>query len=111
VQRSFLKQHPSANLQVYAAWLPMLYGDKRSAWDAAILPDARVRHYWDEERIVGQWFARQVDGYEGTSWDIYYLYGPDATWDTVPGPLIGSGATIIGERQTLEAQIVPLLQN
>ena len=26
-------------------------------WPAAALPDRRVRHYWDEEREVGEWYA------------------------------------------------------
>jgi len=43
------------------------------------------------------------------AWDVYYLYDPDATWETVPGPLISSGGTIYRERQTLKMKISTLL--
>jgi len=69
-----------------------------------------VTHFWDGDRLVGQWFAKQVDDYEGFAWDVYYLYGPEATWETVPSPLAGSGRTIIGERDTLQAQLSTVLE-
>jgi hypothetical protein len=50
-----------------------------------------------------------VDGYEGIAWDIYYLYGPDATWESVPSPLVGEGGTIYGERVTLKMKLSTLL--
>jgi hypothetical protein len=73
------------------------------------MPDRRVIHFWDGELQVGQWFAKQVDGYDGTSWDIYYLYGPDALWETVPAPLVASGSTIYRERQALMMQVSTVL--
>lgn len=79
-------------------------------WNGNSMSDPRVMHFWDGEHIIGQWFAKQVDGYEGISWDAYYLYGPDATWETVPLPLIGSGGTIYGERQILKMQMIKLLE-
>lgn len=74
------------------------------------MPDGRVTHYWDGERKVGQWFAGQVDGYDGVAWDIYYLYGPAAVWETVPSPLVGSGGTIYAERNVLEGEVRSLLE-
>ena len=73
------------------------------------MPDPRVVHFWDDAAEIGQWFAREVDGYEGIAWDIYYLYGPDATWESFPSPLLGSGRTIYGERETLKNQVSALL--
>jgi hypothetical protein len=60
--------------------LPVLGGDRRSAGDAQIMPDARVRHFWDERRVVGAWFARQTayENNNGFVWDTYFLYGPEA---------------------------------
>jgi hypothetical protein len=78
VQNQLLTQYPSASLSVYAVWLPMLWGDAREEWNGTTTPDPRVMHFWDGELQVGKWFARQVDGYDGTSWDTYYLYGPGA---------------------------------
>lgn len=87
----------------------MLGGDARDKWNGNTMPDTRVSHYWDGNLQVGQWFAKNVDGYDGVAWDIYYLYGPDATWETVPTPLVGSGVTIYGERETLQMQTMTLL--
>ena len=87
----------------------MLGGDSRDDWDGRTLPDPRVVHFWDGEHVVGKWFAREVDGYQGIAWDVYYLYGPDATWETVPSALSGSGGTIYRERETLKSQLLMLL--
>jgi len=73
------------------------------------MSDARVTHFWDGERQIGEWFAKQVDGYDGVAWDIYYLYGPDAVWENVPLPLLGSGQTIYAEREKLKTEIKTLL--
>jgi len=78
----------------------MLWSDSREMWKGTTMPDARVLHFWDGE---------QIDGYEGVAWDTYYLFGPEATWETVPSSLVSSGGTIYGERQALEMQMHTLL--
>ncbi len=88
----------------------MLWNDSREKWNGANMPDARVLHFWDGELIAGRWFAGQVDGSEGTAWDTYYLYGPDAVWETIPAPLAGSGRTIYAQRQTLKMQTRSILE-
>ncbi len=90
----------------------MLVGDNRKAWDPKMMPDERVTHYWDEGRKAGCWYAERerLRGVFGAVvWDTYYLYGPDASWDEVPQPLIGSGYPIFGKRRSLAGQIAPLL--
>jgi hypothetical protein len=109
VQSQLLAQYPSAKIRVYAVWLAMLGGDAREKWNGNAMPDPRVTHFWDGEYVIGQWFAKQVEGYRGIAWDVYFLYGPDATWESIPSPLIGSGGTIYGERETLKMQISTLL--
>jgi hypothetical protein len=109
VQSQLLAQTPSDQLRVYAVWVPMLWGDARAAWDETTLPDPRVTHFWDGERVIGQWFAKQVDGYDGIAWDVYYLYGPDAKWETMPSSLIASGGDIYSERQALMKNMSTLL--
>ena len=104
-----MAQYPSAQLRVYAVWLPMLGGDRREAWNGTNMPDPRVVHFWDGDLELGQWFAREVDGHDGVAWDVYYLYGPKAVWETIPEPLLGSGRTIYAERQTLKMQVSKLL--
>ncbi len=85
----------------------------RNAWNAANLPDMRVTHFWDGEQVTDEWFAKVVDNYMygEVSWDMYYLYGPQAVWETVPAPLVDSGGTIYRKRDQLEKQIDILLNN
>jgi hypothetical protein len=109
-QTQLLKEYPSEQLSVYAVWLQMLPSISSEKWDPTIMPDARVKHFWDGDLEVARWFAKQVDGYEGVSWDIYYLYGPDAVWKTVPAPLMSSGGTIYRERETLMTEVSALLE-
>ncbi len=97
-------------MRVYAVWLPMLSSDSRGMWDGNNMPDARVTHFWDGGRAIGQWFARNIDGYEGIAWDAYYLYGPDAKWEAIPSPLMGSGSTIYSQRAALKMQVSDLLR-
>jgi hypothetical protein len=109
VQTQLLAKLPSDQFRVYAVWLPMLAGDAREAWSGNTIPDPRVTHFWDGEKQAGQWFAEEVEGYRGVSWDTYYLYGPDAKWETIPSPLVASGGTIYGEREALKMQLSSLL--
>lgn len=111
MQTQVLAKLSSDKLRVYAVWLPMLWGDAREQWNGNTMPDPRVIHFWDGDTQIGQWFAKQVDGYEGVAWDAYYLYGPNATWNTIPSPLIGEGGTIYSERKQLETQLQTLMEN
>lgn len=88
----------------------MLWGDTREMWNGSTMPDSRVTHFWDGDRRAGQWFDKQVDGYDGIAWDVYYLYGPEAIWKTVPSPLAGSGGTIFYKQAALKEQVNTLLE-
>ena len=88
----------------------MLWSDSRVMWNGNSMPDNRVTHFWDGEHVMGQWFAKQVDGYDGISWDSYYLYGPEAIWESIPAPLISSGGTIYSEREVLNMQVNTLME-
>ena len=50
--------------------------------------------------ITGTYFA-QTDlgglGYSGFVYDVYYVFGPDATWNPEPAPLAGAGAPVLYE--------------
>ncbi len=54
------------------------------------MPDPRVTHLWDEQRLSGRWFAQHLHNAQDIIWDGYLLYGPDAKWEALPEPLIGS---------------------
>jgi hypothetical protein len=109
VQSEILSAHPNAKLKVYAIWANKLFGDARNRWDAAGLTDRRVTHLWDGPDTSGGWLAGNVDGYDGSDWDIYLLFGPDATWQAQPEPLLSGGGPVDTEIETLKQAIAPLL--
>ena len=88
----------------------MMGGDAREEWDGSTMPDSRVNHFWDGKLYAGRWLAKNVNGYEGIAWDIYYLFGPDAVWENIRSAFVGSGQTIYGEREQLRSQITPLME-
>lgn len=51
-----------------------------------LIPDARVRHYWDPERVVGEAYREEL-GLSEPAWDVWLLFGRDATWrEARPSP-------------------------
>ena len=109
VQTQIVDKYPAASLRVYAVWLPMLWNDSREKWNGTNMPDSRVIHFWDGDLQLGKWFAKEVNGSDGVAWDVYYLYGPEATWEAAPQPLLATGRTIYGEREKLQLQIGAIL--
>jgi hypothetical protein len=98
---------------VFAVWLPMLAGDSRGAIDGSILDDRRVETFWDEKRLVGDWFgSHAVAGLGGngyTVWDAYFAFHSDARWNSAPSGAVAAGSDIIGNTGTLEQRFLPLL--
>jgi hypothetical protein len=110
VQQQILQRNPAADLRVYSVWVPFLGGTKEAAEvSRKVLPDPRVVQFWDGSAVTSEWFAKNVDHSPGLAWDVYYLYGPHATWTQVPGPLVSSGGTIIGNSSALKDAMKPLL--
>ena len=109
MQQQILEQNPSPGLRVYTVWFNMLPDDDRTGWDRAGLTDPRVEHLWDEQKLVGNWFAANVTQFPGTEWDSYVLYGPRARWESEPAPLVSSGGTVVGKLGQLQSSIRPLL--
>jgi hypothetical protein len=110
VQREILEPDRAAVLRVYAVWVPFLGGTSEAAdVSRRVFPDPRVVQYWDGSALTSEWFAKNVDHSPGPAWDVYYLYGPDATWTEVPEPIVSSGGSIIGQGSALKQAITPLL--
>jgi len=111
VQSHILEKNSTDNLQVYAVWVPFVGGNEQAAeLSQRALPDPRVVQYWDAAAATSDWFAKNVEQSLAPAYDVYFLYGPDAEWTSVPGPLVSSGGTIIGQSSALEGAITPLLQ-
>ena len=109
MQENILEANPEADLEVYVVWEPTLGARRNRAVEATtLMPDPRVRHYWNDDFIAGDHFNEHAFG--RTAWDIYFLYGPEATWQEDPDPLIISGYTVIRERSALEIELTDLWQ-
>jgi hypothetical protein len=106
VQNEILTKNPSAELRVYAVWFNMFPGDARWRWDGDGLTDARVAHFWDEQKSVGTWFSANLTDRGSPTWDFYAVYGPEARDLRAPSSM---GGTIINRRQQLGASLQPLL--
>ena len=88
-------------------WEPVLGGNREQASEAtSLMTDPRATHYWNDEFIVGNHFRDLNFG--RVAWDIYFLYGAEANWQTLPEPLIRSGVTIFAQREQLESDLTTL---
>jgi hypothetical protein len=76
-------------MAAYAVWVPEL-GAKESnvPGGAALVPDKRARHYWDDSDALGRAYGR-VLGTPGAAWDVYLLYPRGVRWTAAapPAPL------------------------
>jgi hypothetical protein len=114
VQKEILERNPAAKVHVYAVWFSMIPTDARAMWrwGGGTLTDSRVTHFWDEQKLVGRWFAEQVspeDADGGIVWDAYYLYAPDAEWTAKPPATVTSGATVRARFDNLNQRMAPFL--
>jgi hypothetical protein len=84
----------------------MLSGDANPKV-AGLLVDARAKHYWDGNRKLGREVARILGSDDGpAAWDIFLVYGPDATWGDRPD---ATGSPVISESGALERALDPYL--
>jgi hypothetical protein len=110
VQREILEADPTSELRVYTVWVPFLGASREWAHlSQRVMPDPRVLQYWDGSALTSEFFAKNVEHSLAPAWDVYYLYGPNATWSSVAGPLVSSGGTVIGESSALKRAITSLL--
>lgn len=101
-------------MAVYAVWFEMVASDARQRWPRGLFDDPRVQELWDEERVVGRWFASRpalgecrLGGGE-VAWDAYYLFPPEARWQESPAPLLASACPIVEGREQLRARVEAL---
>ena len=104
MRENVLDAKTSDDLRVYAVWLNQRVTDERSAIDESILRDPRVHQYWDSEGITGTYFADNDLGGLGASgfvYDVFYVFGGDATWQSDPAPLGAAGGPVLFEGERL----------
>ncbi len=113
VQQHILAAKPRVPLRVYVVWFDAFEGDERSIVDTRLLADGRVTQFWDEQKHVGQWYARTLtrpDDPEWVEWDAFFVYAPGGTWAEAGVRPVRWGRTVIGKREDLRAAVAPLLQ-
>jgi hypothetical protein len=73
-------------VRIYYVWIDMLASDDRySAYLRALeFDDPRASYYWDKHKLTGIEWKETIGLEEGVAWDMYFVYGPDATWSSVP---------------------------
>ncbi len=108
---------PEAALSVYAISFHMLPSDhlaKRLVWPDDLMGDPRVTHYWDEKRLVGRWYEKEVTRRSArgqrVEWDAYFLYGPEAFWDQEPPEHVSWGRQIIRSLEKLRRHLEELIE-
>lgn len=48
--------------------------------------DARVQHYWDPSRILGQLLSQTLKLRASFAWDVYLVYPPYHAWEAALPP-------------------------
>jgi len=87
--------------------MPVLTGDANPKV-ADLLVDDRATHFWDGQRRLGYALGRML-GRSPTelAWDIFLVYGPDASWGDAP---VAVGSPVISESGALQRALRPYLR-
>ena len=64
-------------------WTPMLPTDslESAIQQELMFSDARVKQFWDPDRIFGSLMSQTLNLTISIAWDVYLLYLPDHPWD------------------------------
>jgi len=91
-------------------------GAGRDAWPSELLTDKRVTHYWDEQDIVGTWFAKQgknigLEARDGIFlWDAFLLFSKDSSWEEYPNDLQSGSSPVFGSTKLLQESLLSMSQ-
>jgi hypothetical protein len=86
VEKGFLEKNPNPRIAVYAVWSTQLGAEEKDVAEATtVIPDRRVRHYWDGELLLGRHY-QPILGSGAPAWDVYLLFDRDAVWDAAGPP-------------------------
>jgi len=107
VQSNILSHSNDPGLRVLVVWVPFLNGT-RAAINPSVLPDPRVTYLWDSDAVSSAWFSQHVTHLPGPTWDYYLLFGPQARWGAVPGPVESQGGPVIADTSQLQAAIAAI---
>ena len=75
-----MASNSSPDVVVYVVWSSQVGGKERHVAQAAeLIPDRRVRHFWDADQIVGTAFQPLLKTPEA-AWDVWMLYDRGVRW-------------------------------
>ncbi len=74
------------NLEILVVWIPAIRSDsyEASLQSRSLIPDSRARHYWDASQALGNAVAPVIGTKMRMAWDVYLVYGKDASWQGAP---------------------------
>ncbi len=104
VREKVLKEYPEEEIEVYAVWFNMVATDRKDKWNPELLNDKRVKHYWDEDRVLGKWITKNFkDGKHlgPIDWDSFYLFDKDGKWNESFENVKASGTPIARDAEKL----------
>jgi hypothetical protein len=94
VNRDLLAKTDDPNLRTFVVHVPVLGAEAKDIPPAArLLENSLVRHYWNPSGAFGRQLAEAVDLRRDNelvyAWDVWLIYGPEATWneELPPKPL------------------------
>lgn len=67
-------------------WLPMMETDNPESASQVVqnIPDARAKHFFDSEKLVGKAVATSLGSDGHVAWDTYLFYAPGGEWLATP---------------------------
>ena len=103
-------------MAVYTIWFRGYRGGSREAWPQELLTDKRVTHYWDDQDIIGTWFANQGKniGFEARDgiflWDAFLLFSRDSIWEEYPDNLNTGYSPVMSSIKLLQESLLGMYQ-
>jgi hypothetical protein len=108
LEQDILKRHPRLPLRVYAVWFHRLSTDRRDVWPPTALPDARVRHFWEEGSSISRWYGQNFRTRRPVPWNVYFLYTPGAGSLGVRDSVVSWGSWVSDSREKIRERLAHL---
>lgn len=87
--QEIFEENKSELLRGAIVWTPMLPTDilESAIQRESMFSDARVKQFWDPNRIFGSLMSQTLKLRISIAWDVYLLYLPDHPWDAEIPPV------------------------
>ena len=81
--QEIFEDNVSEQLRGAIVWTPMLSTDvlESAIQRELMFSDARVKQFWDPDRIFGELLSQTLNLTISIAWDVYLLYPPDHPWN------------------------------